>query len=184
MSNEQQPTVATQTIPHTATTTATTVASVPAAPVMTAVAPVPLVAHDDDTNLSTRIAYFAIGSAVGAVVALLFAPKPGRELRTDIADATRKGVDRTRDAAQTIGTKAGEYYEVSRERAAVAYTAASHKAGEVARTAREGATRRGEQLSAAIEAGKQAYAEEKRRTEGFDEIEAAPTYYDRDKSSD
>lgn len=176
MSNEQQPTPP-------PTQTATTAASVPEAPTAAIIATAPLPAHDDDTNLSTRIAYFAIGSAVGAIVALLFAPKPGRELRTDIADVTRKGVDRTRDAAHTVGAKAGEYYEVSREHAASAYTVASHKAGEVARTAREGAARRGEQLSAALEAGKQAYVEEKRRTEAFDQIEAAPTYYDADKSS-
>lgn len=179
MSNEQQTTIAAS-VPAPAPTAATTVAA-PGVPVM--MMTVPNTSHEEDTNLSTRIAYFAIGSAVGAIVALLFAPKPGRELRTDIADATRKGVDRTRDAAHTVGTKAGEYYEVSRERAAVAYNVASHKAGEVARTAREGAARHGEQLSAAIEAGKQAYTEEKRRTETFDKIEGAPTYYDAESST-
>ncbi len=35
-----------------------------------------------------------VGGAVGAVVALLFAPKSGRELRRDIADRTEEVVDK------------------------------------------------------------------------------------------
>ena len=42
------------------------------------------------------------------LLALLFAPKSGEELRNDIADATRKGIDKSREAAQQIGTKANE----------------------------------------------------------------------------
>lgn len=43
-----------------------------------------------------------VGGAVGAVVALLFAPKSGRELRRDIADRTEEVVDK----AQQMFTKA------------------------------------------------------------------------------
>lgn len=179
MSNEHSTTNQTPPVAHTNI-------SIPGATPVLGVTQTPasLVATHDEppANLQTRIAYFAIGGAIGAIVALLFAPKPGRELRTDLADATRKGVDRTRETAHTIGTKAGEYYEVSKERAAELYTTASHKAGDVAEAAREHATRRGEQLSAAIEAGKQAYVEEKRRADDFAAIEAAPTYYDADKN--
>ena len=107
-----------------------------------------------DAGMSTQVACFLLGGTVGALVALLFAPKSGRELRGDIADVTRKGVDRTRDAAGQIGTRAGEYYDVAQQ-----------KAGELAGAARDAAARRGEHFSAAIEAGKRAYEEEKRRTE-------------------
>lgn len=87
----------------------------------------PVMIHDDERrSLSTRIAYLAVGGAVGAAVALLFAPKAGRELRTDLADATRKSVDLTRDAAANIGARAGEYYEISRERAAETLAAGLH----------------------------------------------------------
>lgn len=122
-------------------------------------------ATQEEADLSTRLTYFAIGGAVGALVALLFAPKSGHELRGDIADVTRKGAVRTRDTAQQIGSKAGEYYEVTRE-----------KAGEIAETAREAAARRGEQLSAAIEAGRQAYGEEKRRTQDPEAPDFEPGY--------
>jgi gas vesicle protein len=107
-----------------------------------------------ESDVGERIAYFAIGATLGAVVALLFAPKSGRELREDLADATRKGVDRARETGTQLSSRAGEYYD-----------AASSRAGELAAGAREAVSRRGEHVSAAIEAGKQAYREEKRRTE-------------------
>jgi gas vesicle protein len=128
----------------------------------------------EESGLSTQLTCFLIGGAVGALTALLFAPKSGRELRGDIADATRQGVDRARD-------KANEYYEVSRERATELYSTASSKAGEVAGAAREAAAKRGENLSAAIDAGKRAYAEEKRRTESSNILNQAPSYYEPEK---
>ncbi|HVF44838.1 MAG TPA: YtxH domain-containing protein [Pyrinomonadaceae bacterium] len=107
-----------------------------------------------DGDAGARITYFAIGAVVGAAAALLFAPKSGRELREDLADATRKGVDRARETGSQLSSRAGEYYE----------TAAS-RAGDLASGVRDAASRRGERLSAAVEAGKQAYRDEKRRTE-------------------
>jgi gas vesicle protein len=130
------------------------------------------------SDASTRLTYLLIGGGIGAVVALLFAPKSGQELRGDIADATRKGIDRTRETATQLGSKAGEYYEATRDRASDLYSAASDRAGEVASAAREVAARRGGQLSAAIEAGKQAYAEEKRRTEVSGVLEPGSAYYE------
>ena len=118
--------------------------------------------RDDDADMGTKLACFAIGATVGAMVALLFAPKAGRELREDIADATRKGVDRARETGSQLGAKAGEVYD-----------AASSRAGELAQTARDAAARRGEQFNAAIEAGKQAYRDEKRRTESSVQLEPA-----------
>ena len=117
----------------------------------------------DESDLGTQLTCFAIGATVGAVVALLFAPKSGRELRQDVADATRKGVDRARETGTQHSARAGEYYE----------TAAS-KAGELASSAREAASRRGELFGSALEAGRQAYRDEKRRTESSALTETEP----------
>jgi gas vesicle protein len=149
---------------------------------------------NDNDNISTRLTYLLIGGGIGAVIALLFAPKSGEELRGDIADATRKGIDKSREAAQQLGERAGEYYESGRERAgelynqaanraSEVYTQASEKVGEVAQTARATAARQTSNVAAAIDAGKtaidagkKAYQEEKRKTELSGRIEAAPQY--------
>lgn len=154
--------------------------------------------RDSGENISTKLTFFLVGAGIGAVLALLFAPKSGEELRNDIADATRKGIDRSREAAQQLGTKAneyyetgrqkageyydaaretaGEYYEATRERAAELYDTASTKAGEVVTGARDAAKTQAGSISAAVEAGKKAYIEEKRKTELSGRTDAAPTY--------
>jgi len=132
--------------------------------------------RESGDNISTRLTYLLIGGGIGAILALLFAPKSGQELRGDIADATRKGIDRSREAAQQLGDRAGEYYEATRTRAGELYSQAAERVGEVAQTAREAAARQTGTVSAAIEAGKKAYQEEKRKTEMSGRIEAAPNY--------
>jgi gas vesicle protein len=132
--------------------------------------------RDSGDGISTRLTYLLIGGGIGAILALLFAPKSGHELRGDIKDATKKGIDRSREAAQQLGDRAGEYYEATRGRAAELYSQAAERVGEVAHTAREAATRQTGTVAAAIDAGKKAYQEEKRKTEMSGRIEAAPNY--------
>ena len=143
--------------------------------------------RDSGDSVSTRLTYLLIGGGIGAVIALLFAPKSGQELRGDIADATRKGIDRSREAAQHLGERAGEvyqvgrerageYYEATRDRASELYTQAADKVGEVAQNARDAASRQSNTIAAAIDAGKKAYQDEKRKTEMSGRIEAAPNY--------
>ena len=154
--------------------------------------------RDSGDNISTKLTFFLVGAGIGAVLALLFAPKSGEELRNDIADATRKGIDKSKEAAQQIGAKAseyydagrqkageyydaaretaGEYYEATRERASELYDTAAAKAGEAVSTTRDAVSRQASSISAAVEAGKKAYVEEKRKTELSGRTEAAPTY--------
>jgi gas vesicle protein len=132
--------------------------------------------RDSGDNISTRLTYLLIGGGIGAILALLFAPKSGHELRGDIADATRKGIDRSREAAQQLGDRAGEYYEATRTRAGELYSQAAERVSEAAQTAREAAARQTGTVAAALDAGKKAYQEEKRKTEMSGRIEAAPNY--------
>lgn len=127
-------------------------------------------------SATDKLTYLLIGGGIGAIVALLFAPKSGSELREDISDATRKGVDKGREAAAQIGERAGEYYEVARERAGDYYDATKERAGEFAEKARGAAERPRNTLSAAIDAGKRAYYEEKRKTESASISEGRPSY--------
>src|SRR5712691_13365845 len=100
--------------------------------------------RDYGDSVSTKLTFFLVGAGVGAVLALLFAPKSGEELRNDIADATRKGIDKSREAAQQVGARATEYYDATRARAGEYYESARETAGEYVEATRE---RRSEERS-------------------------------------
>ena len=137
--------------------------------------------EQEDTSVGTKLTYLIIGGGIGAVLALLFAPKSGTELREDIADATRKGIEKSKETAALVGEKAGDYYEVTRDKASELYSTAQEKAGDLYSSAQEKAGDLGEKargltdrakdaasgaknpFSAAIEAGKDAYEEEKQK---------------------
>ena len=74
------------------------------------------------SGTSDKITYLLVGSGIGALLALLLAPKSGSELRTDLADAARKGVDRTRETASQIGEKSGGYLNTAKQKAGDIYS--------------------------------------------------------------
>jgi gas vesicle protein len=130
----------------------------------------------EETSAATKLTYLLVGGGIGAVIALLFAPKSGTELRGDIADATRKGIEKGRDAATHLQERAGEYYEVSRDRAQELYSTATEKAAELGERARTAAATTANPFSAAIEAGKEAYTAEKRKNEAKSISEGRASY--------
>ena len=65
---------------------------------------------DDETGFSSKLTYLLIGGCIGAVLALLLAPKSGQELRESIADATRKGIERVREESFI-----DDYFHISAE---------------------------------------------------------------------
>lgn len=135
----------------------------------------------EESSATTKLTYLLIGGGIGAILALLFAPKSGEELRGDIADATRKGIEKSKETAALVGERAGDYYEVTREKASELYQTAQEKAGELkekagdlTEKAKEAVASTKNPFSAAIEAGKEAYQEEKRRVNPI--TEERPSY--------
>jgi gas vesicle protein len=142
-------------------------------------------ADHEGSSAAEKLTFLLIGGGIGATLALLFAPKSGRELRGDIADYTKRGVDAAGEQARVIGDRASELYGTASSKAAEVYGTAASKASEVygtaagkvseaygtarekvvagAETVSEVAGRQKDQIAAAIEAGKQAYREEKRK---------------------
>ncbi|NJM52639.1 MAG: YtxH domain-containing protein [Blastocatellia bacterium] len=57
----------------------------------------------EETSATTKLTYLLIGGGIGAILALLFAPKSGQELREDIADATRKSLEKARSSRTITG---------------------------------------------------------------------------------
>jgi gas vesicle protein len=108
-----------------------------------------------------KLIYFLIGAGIGAITALLFAPKAGSELRSELADATKKGLDYARDTGRDLSERATEYYHTGVERASDATTRGKEAVNELTDRGKEVVTRQKAQFAAAIEAGKQGYREAK-----------------------
>jgi gas vesicle protein len=137
----------------------------------------------DESSATTKLTYLLIGGGIGALLALLFAPKSGEELRGDIADVTRKGLEKGKETAALVGERAGEYYEVARDKTSELYQTGREKAGEFTEKAREAVASTANPFSAALEAGKEAYSEEKRKNEPKVITEGRPTYTVNDKGN-
>ena len=95
----------------------------------------------DDSSAGEKALYFVLGAAIGAATALLIAPRSGVETRKLILSKARDGADVVTTHTKNVAGKTSEYVERGKE---------------VLQQQRD-------QLSAAIEAGKRAYREEKEK---------------------
>lgn len=138
----------------------------------------------EEASATTKLTYLLIGGGIGAALALLFAPKSGHELRGDIADVTRKGIEKGKETVAVVGERASDYYEVSREKASEIYHVAQEKAGEFSEKAKSAAANTANPFTSAIEAGKKAYSEEKQRSEVKSIVEGRASYPVDDKVLD
>jgi len=116
---------------------------------------------DKNNNSSDKLVYFLIGAGIGAITALLFAPKSGEELRSDIADATRKGLDYARETGRDISERANDYYEQKIEQVSDLSSRGREAVSDLTDRGRDIINRQRTQISAAIEAGRQGYREAK-----------------------
>ncbi len=98
----------------------------------------------EEPAASEKVLYFVLGAMIGAVTALLFAPRSGEETRKLIASKARESADLISARTKSVAGKTSEYVERGKELL----------------------QQQRDQLSAAIEAGKQAYREEKEKAQG------------------
>ncbi len=93
----------------------------------------------EETRAGEKAMFFLLGGFIGAAVALLLAPRSGEETRRLIAQKTREGADyianRTRDVSEKTSGLIDRGKELLQQQR--------------------------DQLAAALEAGKQAYRDEK-----------------------
>ena len=97
-----------------------------------------------------KFLYFLAGAGIGAVLALLFAPKSGRETREMIAQKATESRDFLSNKVQE-----GKHYVEDRGRKV------TDDFSSFVDRSKEALSRQKEQLTAAFEAGKAAYREEK-----------------------
>jgi gas vesicle protein len=104
----------------------------------------------DNNSAGDKILFFMAGAGIGAVLALLFAPKSGRETRDMIS---RSATD-SREFITNKVTEGRQMVEEKGRKITDDFTSFVDKS-------KEAVQRQKEQLTAAFEAGKAAYREEK-----------------------
>lgn len=100
----------------------------------------------DDRGPSGIILAFLMGGLTGAALAILFAPRSGKETRDLLGEKIRDGADRTRELRERASVKGREILD---------------DAAEYVDKQRETLERKKERLAAALDAGRQAYRDEK-----------------------
>ena len=96
---------------------------------------------NQETGAGEKALYLLLGGAIGAAVALLFAPRSGEETRKLIMTKAREGADTMAAQTKTVTEKTSEYLDRGKEIV----------------------QQQKDSLSAALEAGKKAYREEKEK---------------------
>jgi len=89
-------------------------------------------------NVGSKVTYFLVGLGVGALVGILFAPKSGEDTRDYLAKKADEGKDFAQRRPASCGSAADELIERSKEVAG----------------------RKKDSISAAVEAGREAYLRE------------------------
>jgi gas vesicle protein len=104
--------------------------------------------NEDRSGASGVILAFLLGGLTGAALALLYAPRSGRETRERLSETMREGAERGRELGGRVAARgrqalddAAEYIDTQRG------ALSSHK----------------ERLTAAIDAGRQVYRQEKEK---------------------
>ena len=103
---------------------------------------------DSGDGASGIILSFLLGGLTGAAFAILFAPRSGQETRELLGEKIREGAERGRDMKERAVHKGREILD---------------DASEYVEKQRETLAQRKERLAAAVEAGRQAYRDEKEK---------------------
>ncbi len=103
---------------------------------------------DDHGSGASVILSFLLGGLTGAALAILFAPRAGTETRELLGERIREGTERGRDLREQVVGRGREIY--------------GEASGYVEKQ-RGDLGQQKDRLTAAVEAGKQAYREEKEK---------------------
>jgi len=96
-----------------------------------------------ESNVGSKVSFFLVGLGIGALVGILFAPKSGEETREFLAQKADEGRDYAQRKARELRERAEDILERSKTVA----------------------VRQKETISAAVDAGREAYQREKSKAQ-------------------
>ena len=94
-------------------------------------------------NVGSKISYFLVGLGIGALLGILFAPKPGEETREYLSKKAEEGKEYAQRKARELRERADDLIERSKEIA----------------------MKQKESIAAAVDAGREAYQREKAKAQ-------------------
>jgi gas vesicle protein len=98
---------------------------------------------ENNNNVGSKVSFFLVGLGIGALVGILFAPKSGEETREFLAQKADEGRDYAQRKARELRERAEDILERSKSVA----------------------VRQKETISAAVDAGRDAYQREKAKAQ-------------------
>jgi gas vesicle protein len=96
-----------------------------------------------ENNAGSKVSFFLVGLGIGALMGILFAPKSGEETREYLSQKADEGRDYAQRKARELRERAEDLVERSKS----------------------AAVRQKENLSAAVDAGREAYQREKSKAQ-------------------
>jgi gas vesicle protein len=96
-----------------------------------------------DNSAGSKISYFLVGLGIGALVGILFAPKTGEETREFLSQKAEEGREYAQRKARELRDRADDLVE----------------------RGKQVASRQKESVSAAVDAGREAYQREKAKAQ-------------------
>ncbi len=128
----------------------------------------------NDGMLKGLVIGILAGGALGAVLALLYAPKSGRELRADIKEKADDFMEDAEGRLRNAGARAGDIISDAKRRSDELIADAKRKAGTLLADAEKVLTdarqkvgpiaEEGAKIKSAVKAGMDAYKDERRRS--------------------
>ncbi|HTW45656.1 MAG TPA: YtxH domain-containing protein [Acidobacteriaceae bacterium] len=106
-----------------------------------------------DEQGSSGFSWFLAGLGVGAILGVLFAPKPGRDTRQDLVSGAREGKEYLRQRSREAADQVNQYVDRSKEY----MDKGRAQWEEFVNRGRRFVNDQSERVSAAVDAGKEAY---------------------------
>ncbi len=110
-----------------------------------------------EDNKFNSLGWFVAGLGVGALVGILYAPKAGREMREDLLNRTREGTEYLRARARQAAEQVSDLVDKGKEQAGDYVERGRAQWEEFVERGKNLVSEQTSRVSAAVEAGRQAY---------------------------